>query len=54
MTAVPIVNGKATLPGGLQGTVFALVSKDQTADDASTIAGPVILRFPFTSSVANT
>lgn len=48
-----ISGGKATLPKGLQGTVYAVVSKDKTASDASTVAGPVILSFPFTSFDSN-
>ena len=38
----------ATLPEGLRGTVFAFVSSKQNAtDDASVIAGPALLMFPY-------
>jgi len=53
ITPVAINNGKATLPEGLQGTVYALVSKDKTANDNSTIAGPAIMSFPFLSFESN-
>jgi hypothetical protein len=46
---VEIKNGKADVPAGLQGTVYAVVSKDKSASDDSTIAGPAILTFPFSS-----
>ena len=53
VTSVAIENGKASLPAGLQGTVYAVVSKDQTANDESVVAGPIILTFPFSSSASN-
>ncbi|THH12067.1 hypothetical protein EW145_g236 [Phellinidium pouzarii] len=54
-TFLPISNDKkVTLPGGLQGTVYAIVSSnDKNATDNSTIAGPIILNFPFSSSASN-
>ncbi|KZS87906.1 hypothetical protein SISNIDRAFT_418906 [Sistotremastrum niveocremeum HHB9708] len=51
---VPISSGKATLPAGLQGTVYAVVSKNGTAvSDEDTVAGPAILSFPFDSYASN-
>lgn len=47
-------NNQATLPEGLQGVVYAVVSSNGTAvTDDSTIAGPAILSFPFLSSATN-
>jgi hypothetical protein len=46
-TPVPISNGKATLPKGLTGTVYVVVSTNGTAvTDDNTVAGPAILLFP--------
>ncbi|KAH8111504.1 ferritin-like domain-containing protein [Phellopilus nigrolimitatus] len=43
-------NKQVTIPEGLQGTVYAVVtSSNQAVTDASTIAGPAILSFPLTS-----
>ncbi len=43
-----------TIPEGLQGTVYAVVTNNATdASDASTVAGPAILQFPFGSSASN-
>lgn len=44
----------ATLPAGLQGTVYAVVTNSGTAaTDATTVAGPDILMFPFASQASN-
>lgn len=44
----------AQIPAGLQGTVFAVVTSDKTAvTDDNTIAGPIVLDFPFDSSASN-
>ncbi|KAG5635842.1 hypothetical protein H0H81_009960 [Sphagnurus paluster] len=44
----PIQNGKAVIPSGLLGTVYAVVSTNDTiANDGNIIAGPAILDFPF-------
>jgi hypothetical protein len=51
---VEIKDKRATLPEKLQGTVYAIVSKSNTAlADAQTVAGPAILGFPFSSSAVN-
>jgi len=51
---MPITNGQATLPAGLQGTVYAVVSKNGTAvSDPDTVAGPAILEFNFPSQASN-
>ena len=43
-----------TLPEGLQGLVFAVVTSNGSAvSDASTIAGPVALSFPFGADASN-
>ncbi|KAF8583678.1 hypothetical protein K439DRAFT_1202039 [Ramaria rubella] len=50
----PISNNQATLPEGLQGFVYAVVTNNATdATDASTVAGPTILSFPFNSAASN-
>jgi len=51
----PISGSKAaTIPQGLQGIVYASVSTNgQALTDGSTIAGPAVLDFPFTSSASN-
>ncbi|KAH8111505.1 ferritin-like domain-containing protein [Phellopilus nigrolimitatus] len=47
-------NQQVTIPAGLQGTVYAVVtSSNQAVMDASTIAGPAILSFPFPASASN-
>jgi hypothetical protein len=49
----PIVDGKVTVPSGLQGTVYAVVSTNgSSVNDANTLAGPAILEFPFSSMEA--
>ncbi|KAH8111503.1 ferritin-like domain-containing protein [Phellopilus nigrolimitatus] len=47
-------NKQVTIPAGLQGTVYAVVtSSGSNATDASTLAGPAILSFPFPASASN-
>ncbi|KAL1754899.1 ferritin-like domain-containing protein [Schizophyllum commune] len=47
---IPVKDGKVTIPKGLDGTVYAVLTNDEnTATDATTIAGPAILSFPFNS-----
>jgi rubrerythrin len=44
----PIVNNKVTIPGDLIGTVYAVVTTNNTAaTDDNTLAGPAILQFNF-------
>lgn len=44
----------ATLPKGLQGTAYAVVTNNGTsATDDTTVAGPTILSFPFNSAASN-
>jgi hypothetical protein len=53
-SVVPIENGKAKIPEGLQGTVFAVVTDSATdISDANTVAGTAVLSFAFTSSANN-
>ncbi|KAG5637044.1 hypothetical protein H0H81_005995 [Sphagnurus paluster] len=43
----PIKGGKTTIPKGLQGVVYAVIStSDTNANDQNIIAGPAILDFP--------
>jgi hypothetical protein len=52
--SVPIEDGKATIPSGLQGTVYVVVTTDKEGvSDDVTIAGPAILDFPFDSKAGN-
>ena len=45
-----VKDGKVTIPKGLDGTVYAVLTNDEnTATDATTVAGPAILSFPFNS-----
>jgi len=45
---------KVTLPAGLQGTIFGVITTSGSAiDDSNTVAGPVILSFPFDSFAKN-
>lgn len=47
-------NKKVTIPEGLQGFVYAIVTNNGTSvSDASTVAGPIILSFPFNSFASN-
>lgn len=47
----PIKSGKVTIPKGLMGTVYGVVTTDsKSVNDANTVAGPAILMFPFGSS----
>lgn len=42
----------ATLPTGLLGTVYALVTNNNgSVEDLGTVAGPIVLDFPFASDV---
>lgn len=42
----------ATLPTGLLGTVYALITNNNgTISDSGTVAGPIVLDFPFASNV---
>ncbi|KAF8583677.1 hypothetical protein K439DRAFT_1390281 [Ramaria rubella] len=53
-TFLPITNKQVTLPAGLQGFVYAVVVNNKVAvTDASTLAGPAILDFPFNSAASN-
>ena len=48
-----ITNNQATIPAGLQGTVYALVTTSNVAvTDANTVAGPAVLEFPFPASAS--
>jgi hypothetical protein len=41
---VKLVNGQATIPEGLSGTIYAIASSDKdVANDDTTIAGPAII-----------
>lgn len=47
-------DGSATIPDGLQGTVYAIVTNNSTGvADADTVAGPAIMSFPFDSFASN-
>ncbi|KAG8862968.1 hypothetical protein FRB96_000388 [Tulasnella sp. 330] len=47
VTYAPISGGKATLPKGLTGTVYAVVTSSSSAvSDDNTVAGPAIFEFP--------
>ncbi|KAI5831391.1 hypothetical protein K523DRAFT_270087 [Schizophyllum commune Tattone D] len=47
---IAVKDGKVTIPKGLDGTVYAVLTNDEnTATDATTVAGPAILSFPFNS-----
>ncbi|KAL1746463.1 ferritin-like domain-containing protein [Schizophyllum fasciatum] len=47
---VPVTNGKVSIPAGLNGTVYAvLTNSNTTATDENTLAGPAILNFAFNS-----
>ena len=49
-TAVKLASDKsATVPTGLQGTVFSVISTSANVTDASTVAGPLISVFNFGS-----
>ena len=51
---VPISNSRVTIPSELQGTVYAVVvCDDEGVEDENTVAGPVILNFPYPSSANN-
>ncbi|KZS87928.1 hypothetical protein SISNIDRAFT_446421 [Sistotremastrum niveocremeum HHB9708] len=52
---VPIASDKTvTLPNGLQGVVYAIVSQDgTTVSDDTTTAGPAVLDYPFDSYASN-
>ncbi|KLO17825.1 hypothetical protein SCHPADRAFT_820755 [Schizopora paradoxa] len=53
-TFVPLDGKTVTVPKGLQGTVYAVVTNNGSASsDANTVAGPAILQFPFSSQVSN-
>ena len=46
MSSIPVklVNGQATIPEGLSGTIYAVASNDKdVANDDTTIAGPAII-----------
>lgn len=50
----PITNKQVTLPQGLQGVAYGVVSTNGTGvSDASTVAGPAILYFPFPAAASN-
>ncbi|KLO13125.1 hypothetical protein SCHPADRAFT_828488 [Schizopora paradoxa] len=54
-TFVPLsANNSVTIPAELQGMVYAVVTNSDTnATDATTVAGPAILQFPFNSNASN-
>jgi rubrerythrin len=47
VTYAPISGGKATLPKGLTGTIYAVVTSSNSAvSDDNTVAGPAVFEFP--------
>lgn len=52
---VKLVNGQATIPEGLSGTIYAIASSDKdVANDDTTIAGPAIIDIRSPDSTAYT
>jgi len=43
-TFVPISNGSCNVPDKLTGEVYMMVTKDQSTEDASVLAGPTVIR----------
>ncbi|KAF9028750.1 hypothetical protein BDZ89DRAFT_1101675 [Hymenopellis radicata] len=52
MVTAPIKDGKVTIPASLRGTVYLVISNDQSGkvSDATTVAGPALLQFHFDSN----
>ncbi|KAG5633971.1 hypothetical protein H0H81_004110, partial [Sphagnurus paluster] len=47
--AVAVKDGKVTIPSDLRGTVYGVLSTNESASDPTIVAGPAILNFPFNS-----